>query len=271
MAHCQQAIETDRELGDLISLAKDLLNQSVIAWDLGNWRLSAEANRQAIELLERTGEKRHLAINCCNLADTYRDLGELEAGIAYARRGLRVFEQIGSTDGIVFACTVLGSLFWRQGDLELAQMQLSKARGLADAHDAVEFKPALGRWFARVYVSSGDVAMAEAEIQALSSLGMDLGTEVEPIQRLWGQVLAMQGKWDNAVQVLQASLARSEQESTPHEIAYTQLALARVLSREGGDPERASTHANRAHHTFITLGAELDAREAAILIAELGV
>ncbi|MEE8389849.1 MAG: CHAT domain-containing protein, partial [Anaerolineae bacterium] len=272
MEHCQTSIKLDQELSDSIGLAKDYSNRGAYAFEMDDWPLAQESYLQALAVLERIGDKYQLAISNCNLADLYCHLGDLAQGISYAQRGLDLFAALESYQGMIFAHAVLATLYWRLGDLEQAQTQLLEARKLEDTHGVTVFQPTVGRWLAQVYLTAGNVAQAETEIQAMLSLDVDvLADEAEPIQHLRGQLLAAQGKLAEAIQVLYASLARLEQKQMRYQTGGALLALAGVLAHKEDRAAEAKAHARRARDIFTDLGARLDVQKADTLIAELRV
>ena len=259
--HCRSDIEIRQALSDLSGLAKNYINQGVIAFEMDDWSLARESYTQAVATLERVGDLFQLGRAYINLADLYCHLGEIEPGIVRAQQAVDICTRVGSQPGMIVARAVLATLLWRQGELADALAHLLQARELTGT-DAL-FKPTIGQWLAQVYLSAGDVASAEAEIQAL--LGMDedvLADDAEPIQRLWGQILAAQGKSPEAVQVLEASLARLEQAQMRYQAGRTRLALAGVLTHIKDRTVEAQTHATHARAVFSDLGATLDVREA---------
>jgi len=148
---------------------------------------------------------------------------------------------------------------------------LSETRELVEAFGAVPFETTVGRWSVEVHRAEGNLAQAEAEIQLLLDMDRELlDIEAEPIQHLWGHILAARGKLEEAVQVLQESLGRLEQDHVQYEIGCTLLELARVLAGVEGRTEEALAQAKRAHATFAGLGARLDLEEAEQLMAGLG-
>jgi tetratricopeptide (TPR) repeat protein len=156
------------------------------------------------------------------------------------------------------------------GELEQAQSQLLEARRLEGARDVDMFRPTVGRWLAQVYLAAGNVARAEAEVQALLALDVDvLADEAEPIQHLRGQILAARGELVEAIQVLYASLARLEEKGMRYQTGRALLVLAGVLAGKDGRAAEAQAHARRAREIFAGLGAKLDLQEAERLIVEL--
>lgn len=268
MAHNQSSIEVCQELSDVLGLAKDYMNRGVLALGQGDWPLARESYLQALAAQERIGDKFQLAMTCSNLGDLCCHQGDLEQGLAYARRGLETFTALGAPQGIIFSQVVLATLYWRREDLEGARKGLSEVRELIEEHQAIEYQPTVGRWLAQVYLAAGELPAAEAEIQALLDLEPEsLDVEAEPIQRLWGRILAARGELAEARQVLQDSLARLEQRGERYEMGCTLLALARVLAQMEGQAAEALAHAERAREIFADLGARLDLQEAEELIA----
>jgi tetratricopeptide (TPR) repeat protein len=148
---------------------------------------------------------------------------------------------------------------------------LAKARQLIETHKAPEYGPTVQRWTAQVALTAGDIQQAADVLEAaLNEAPQDLGLEFEPLQWLWGQTLAAQGKQPEAVQVLEASLARLASENEAgYDMACALLTLARILAREEVGREEALTYAARAHAIFADLGASLDRQEASALIASI--
>lgn len=259
MEHCQLSIELDKELSDLVALAKDYSNQGAYAFEMDNWQLAQASYLEALNVLEQVGDKYQLAITSCNLADLYCHLGDLTLGFSHARHGMGLFEELKSYQGMIFAHTVLSTLYWRSKKWEQALAHLTKARELEDVHSITMFQPTVGRWLAQVHLASGNTDQAEAEIQALLSAEIDmLADDAEPIQHLRGQILAVRGNLAEAIQVLYASLARLEQEEMRYQTGCALLALAHVLAQMEGRAAEAQAHAERARSIFADLGAKLD-------------
>lgn len=270
MAHCQHSITLDRELSDLIGLAKDYSNRGAYAFEMDDWPLARESYHNAFEILECIDDRYQLAITSCNLADLHCHLGELEQGLAYARRGLALFEALTSHQGAILARAVLATLHWRMGNLGQAQTHLLAAREMEDTHDVDMFRPTIGRWLAQVYLTAGNVEQAGAEIDDLLALDVDvLADEAEPIQHLHGQILAARGERIEAVQVLYASLARLEEKGMRYQTGGALLALAGVLADHEERSTEAIAHARRARDIFASLGATPDAQNTERLIAKL--
>lgn len=268
LAYCQRGIEVDQALSDLNALAIDYLNQGTFALYAGNWQLARESNRKAIDLSERIGDRYRLAMAYCNLADQQRYLGDLTQGLDYAQRGLDLFTRIESRQGMIFARAVLGPLLWRQGELEQARVQLLRAREWIETYKATQFEHDVGRWLAQVYLSEGKVTQAEVEIQTLLAGETDLDTEIEPVQRLQGQILAAQGQLDESIRVLQDSLKRLDQGYNPYETGCTHKALAEVWEM-GGKWTESRLDAERARAIFANLGARPDLQEVDDLIERM--
>lgn len=270
LEHCQAGTTIDRELSNWFDLAKDHLNRGVLALDIADWSQAVEADEAAIEIFERLGAGYQLGITLCNLGDKLRYLGQVEEGIKHAQRGLGLFTGIQSQQGMIFAHAVLGPLYWRGGDLDRAAEHLLAARRLIEEQGAAEFAPSVGRWLAQVYLDRGDLALAEAEIEAMRARPAEkLGEDAEPVQRLWGQVLAARGEIAQAEQVLQESLDRLAQGGNRYQTAVTQAALAGVVAQVEGRTDAARALAMQAHKALDDLGARLEAEETAELLASL--
>ena len=267
LAHCQSSIEIYQELSDEIELAKGYANQGVYALGMGDWQLAETAYFRALTIQKRNGDTFQAAITRSNSGDLYCHRGDLEKGLTHAQHGLKIFTDLEAPGGMVFAHTVLATLLLRKGDLERARTQLLEARKLIEAYKIPEFKVTVGRWLARVFLTEENVSRAEEEIQALLSLTpKELGVEAEPIQCLWGQILAVQEKQTEAVQVLEASLQRLEQKTMHYQTGCALLALAGVLAQMKGRAGEARAHAERACAMFTKMGAKLDTKEVERLI-----
>jgi class 3 adenylate cyclase/tetratricopeptide (TPR) repeat protein len=266
--HCQSSIKICKEQSDLVGQGKAYGGQSVIAWEIGDWPQAVKANLDAIEKLKQTGDKFHLAMQHCNLGGKYRCLGKLEQGFEYAERGMEIHTRIGVPLGITHAHSTLASLFWQRKELDQAQTHLSEARELVEKYEINELKPTVGRWWAQLHLSRGDLEQAEGEIGALLSEKW-LGVEAEPIHCLQGQILAARGKQDEAIPVLQKSLEQSEKNKVRYDIGCASLTLAVVLAEIDNRDAEARSHAERAQAIFAELGAKFDLQEAEELIARL--
>jgi tetratricopeptide (TPR) repeat protein len=220
-----------------------------------------------LEIQERIGDAYQMAMTCCNLGDLYCHTGDVEAGLACTQQGLETFRRVASPEGIIFALTVLATLHWRTEALGQARQELLEARGLVTEHQAREFQSAVGRWLAQIQLAEGNLAGAEAEIQALLTLPSDdLGLDAEPAHRLHGQLLARQGRLAEAQQALQDCLKRLEAKDEQYETAWARLALAEVLAARK-DVGASRAQAEEALAIFKALGAKLDAAQAEKLLS----
>jgi class 3 adenylate cyclase/tetratricopeptide (TPR) repeat protein len=273
MEHCERSIEVCLELSDLIGLAKNYSNKGVFAFEMDDWELAEEAYLQALATVEQVGDRFEIARVYCNLGDLYchradDERGDIGTGLDYAQHSLDIFDTMDALPGIITARAVLATLLWRQEELAKAEEQLLTAKELT--REAVMFKPTVGRWLAQVYLAAGDVDQAEAEIETLLFLDVDvLADDAEPIQRLRGEILAARGELDEAERMLKASLVRLERTEKRYQVAQACLSLARVLARTEGRETEALAHAERARDTFADLGARMDQRDAEALISEL--
>jgi len=269
LEYCQGSIEVFQELSNEIELAKGYTSQGIVALEMGDWLLAKASYVRALEIQERIGDELQIATTCCNLADLCYHLGDLEHGFVFARRGLGIFTELESTHKITAQVT-LATLFLRQGKLGEARKQLSEACEHVEKLGDVESTPIVGRWSVQVHLAEGNLTQAEAEVKPLLALKRDkLGIDAEPIQRLWGQILAAQGKLSKAQIVLQESLRQLGLYETDYEVACTLLVLSGVLAGMKGRMEQALEHVERARAIFAELGAKPDLEEADRLIARL--
>ena len=271
LAHCDASIDLCLTLGDQVGLATNYLNRGVIAWEMDDWPTSLASSRKAAQSLERIGSGFQLAVTYCNLGDAYRHLGDLEPGITYARRGLSRFQEISSDQGIVFGHIVLSALLWRAGDLEGAQPELARAREISRDRSVGGYEATLARWSAQVYLAACDLPKATQELERARSLaGDDLGAEAGPVTRLWGTLLAAQGREAEAIEILERTLGEQQEKEQRYEAALSHMALGRTLQQAGRNLRQAADHARQAQRMFAELGARLDERDAAQLLAEFG-
>ena len=270
MDYSQQSLAIFEELADLIGMGREYANQGVFAFELDNWVLAQTVYHKAIDTLERVGDKYRLAMACNNLADLNAHLGDPAQGVLYAQRGLAIFVQLKSHQGVVFAHTVLASLYWRQRDLTAARSEVEYARRVVETHDIALFRPMVGRWSVQISMSAGDLISANEEIHALLVLGDEfLADEAEPIQRLWGQLLAAQGIETEAIQVLEANLTRLKAAKMRYQTGLTHLALAAAFAQID-KLAKAKTQAEQARTLFAELGARLDLQETEAFLVSLG-
>ena len=261
MQHCVEAVNISETLGDLLGLAIALTNQGVVAWEMDDWPEAREAYLRALQIQERIGDTYQMAMTCCNLGDYYAHTGDLEDGLGYARQGLGAFQKVASPQGEIFARSVIASLLWRKGAWVEASQELQQALALVTEYSDSEFQATVRRWLAQVYLSQEDIPHAEAEIKTLLALSPEiLDLETEPVQRLYGQLLARQNRLAEAQQVLQASLQRLEAEAQAYEAACTRVALAEVLTLAENIP-LARTYREQARQVFRQLGAKHDIQQ----------
>jgi len=157
-----------------------------------------------------------------------------------------------------------GHALWKLGLAHLyADNHGAAERAFRDA-EALRELDAWGRWTweLSLWRSRGELALAEGkhdEAWALAARSLDgaircrQGKHETRALRLQGAILAAQGRLEDAVRVLTASLERAGQLKTPRESWIGQAALGEVLTRLGRDREAE-----------VRLGAAADAIESIV-------
>jgi CHAT domain-containing protein/tetratricopeptide (TPR) repeat protein len=243
--------------------------QAVIECNLGNLALFQGRYDQALDYLERSRRRyedlempHESAISELELADAYLELNLAPEAAAIAARVVSVFDELGMRAEQARAAANHGRACLLLGKLEDAEQSLSSARALfagegnSVGEAAVRLTEAQILFLQGRFAEAADSAMqAETALAAAGSWGRQLLA-----RWLRADCARKLGRWDEARQLLNATLRDAELQAIPQIACYCQTSLGE-LSAATGDAATAEHEFKRAVALIEEMRAPLPADE----------
>ena len=158
-------------MGDLTGQGRILISLGMRAYFLGQWPQAIEHYRRAAEVYRRAGREWTAATADANVAEVLIGQGHLTEARTLLESSMRVWRGVGALSEAAFGDYQLGRLAALQGAFDEAHERLARARAFC--------------------VSVGE----DAEVQVVDSL--------------IAEALALEGRWQEALRVTDAALAEA--------------------------------------------------------------
>jgi class 3 adenylate cyclase/tetratricopeptide (TPR) repeat protein len=248
--HAERALAIWRRFGNRPWEEARALNQlGIRAYFEGRWDVAVDLYGQSKDACERAGDRFTAAVESGNMAEVLSDQGHYPQAQELLRDALRVWRAAAAPSFVAFGKSQLGRLSARCGRFEEAFDLLRSARAdyVADG-EAAEVLESDAR-IAECLLLQGDfrsaLATADAALNTASTIG-SLLPQVPLLQRVRGLALAGTDESDDALVVLDASLASARARTARHEIAWTLQAIEHVRVTAGMAPPSPELIAERA-------------------------
>ncbi|TKW52617.1 hypothetical protein CTA1_12552 [Colletotrichum tanaceti] len=183
-------------------------------------------------------------------ASAVAHLGQLDASLAIFQSALQALRKnYGATDSLAIVAQLgLADLLRATADYEASILHLIEAldvrRGSSSPADIFRLDAEIG--LARCYQEAGMKSEAFAMLHDLEA-GNNMGGNFERIcqtTHIRGLVLAMDGKLDEAINVLQEGLVQAEHDQNNRSLLWIRLDLAGLLRGRNGDGDLLQAHSN---------------------------
>jgi DNA-binding SARP family transcriptional activator len=200
----------------------------------------------------------------------YCDQGDWQAAEADAHLSQSIAGAIGDAHNQGGAQFLMNRILIKRGQAAAALASCQAMQGMLRALDSGLYLCLALRYLAEVCVAMGDAEQAMSHCREGLEVARRAGfqREVGVLQRVWGEGLALQGRYSEAGVRLRASLAVLRGMDSPYEEAESQRALGR-LYEACGQGEMAKGHLEAALASFQELGARHDASVTRALLSAL--
>ena len=264
----QRCLEAYEAAGDLAGSVKARLNLGIISRKADLWAQAAGHFGEGLRLSEKMGDNLRIGQFATSMGNVYLDQGRLDQAADAYRRGITVWESIGLLAGVTVARINLGKVAVLQGRLDEGQSHLDAALDLAQQIGVRGFLPEIYHWQAVLHLERGHPQAALDLARQAHDLAVELQDRVEEggTLRLLGRVYTALGRYQEAIEHLEASLTCFQDLKSRYQTAKSCLDLGRVYLLEGRGESQACLQ--RARAVFAELGAERDLALAERLLNE---
>jgi DNA-binding CsgD family transcriptional regulator/tetratricopeptide (TPR) repeat protein len=261
------ALRLYRSVGDRLNEGKALRWLSYILWCPGRTAESAQAARQAVELLQTLPPGRELALAYSNLATSYLSASRTAEAAEWATRALDLARSIGDLETEAQALGTIGVVEFGRG----GRRKIERSLELADRAGA-------GDTAARAFIFLGAIhveARAHDEARRYLDQGIEYcsirGIELHRLYLLAdrARLELQEGRWDEAAETASIVLRVPRTSTTPRIVALSVLALVRARRGDPGVDELLDEARALAEPTkeLIRLGPVAAARAEAFWLA----
>jgi tetratricopeptide (TPR) repeat protein len=266
---CLQCLQIYQQLGDIAGQSRAYHNLGTNYHSQGNWLQASEAWRKSLAIKKEIGDIFEQNYLTGNLAMLHTDRGEWDQALDLFEQSLTISRQIGALAQEGLVLSNLAQLHLYRGNWAEARANLSRSQAIFVEAGSGEFLPEVERRWGELCLKTGELDQALAHLHTSLDLAAAQGNTLEEgmSYRVLGQIYLGRAELQAAETALRQSLGILIPLNT-YEAAKTELALAH-LALASGLPAEAHTHLTLARHTFATLGAQADLREAQTLEEQL--
>ena len=250
----RRALALFERCGDLPRQAGVWNHLGLAAYFRGDWDAAVAHYRQAQAVHERSGDEWSAAIASANIGEILVDQGRLDEAEPLVAEALRVWRASGTSSDIGFGAALLGRLEGRRGRHADALALLGEAEAAYAAKDERSELTDVALRHAEVMVLRGAPLQAldhveRARVQFFTALrlagravpGDDAATWPPlPVSaamlRLQGCASAQLGRYDDAVRLLDDSVALARRAGSAHELALS-LSAGRWADCDAASPD----------------------------------
>jgi tetratricopeptide (TPR) repeat protein len=212
----------------------------------GEWDEAIALYEEGRDARERTGDPVNAAYGTCNIGEILSDQGRLGEAEPLLRDAWRVWRAAGDRAGVAFAEGLLGRLASRAGRADQAMELFARARAafvkVGSQTDVVEIDARVAECL--VFRGLADEAMERVSTSLANAEALEgVSVQTPLLQRIRGYALMQLGRWEDAAEAFDASVAVAEARQAVYEVALTWRAmaqLARVRGVEASATERKS-------------------------------
>ncbi|BFM11011.1 hypothetical protein R50072_11640 [Simiduia litorea] len=211
VAH-SQAMDIRRALNDKPGLADSLYNIGEIHRELKDYASAEVYLSGSVEVDRELNNVSNLAYGLFKLADIQCAQNKYDLAKENGLQALALFTKLNAVENVVAANANLVKLELRLGDYADAAVFLENAEALLTNNMSPELKFRLGIYRARLFISEGELSKAELILRNSIAVQLD-GVDVEMqlyVYRMLSDLLAQQGKTNEALEVLNAHNARHD-------------------------------------------------------------
>jgi DNA-binding CsgD family transcriptional regulator len=268
----EQTLQAAREEGDESSLPDLMAHMADLECWAGNWPAADRYAAASWEVVEQVGHRawQSIALYVRALIDAH--LGRIDAARAEATEGLSAATTARVAWHSMLVSGALGFVELTAGNLEQAEVSLSRAVDLADRIGLTE--PSVWRFHANhidAVIGLGDLDRAETLLARFDGWGRATGRAwtLATAARCRALLLAARGDTDSAIQALEDALRHHQQLAMPFELGRTLLVMGQV-QRRAKHKRIAKEHLQRAREIFDSLPAPQWADRARSELSRLG-
>jgi tetratricopeptide (TPR) repeat protein/predicted Ser/Thr protein kinase len=226
---------------------------------------------QSLAAKRHCGDDAGIALTHGQLGRLYLDWGQLDRADEYLRTGIALARRIGDERGEAQLTNHRGQVLLARGRPAEALTQLDESIRMARGRwPVVEGYARKDRAGACLALGKPDEAERESDQAETLFQAVPFAEGVAHVQRVRGLIRRAQGRYDEAVQCLQAAAAPFEQRDERAEAARTVWELARTLRARGAAPAlvaqtllAALDHAERSRHSHLVAAIERELQEVA--------
>ena len=255
VAHYEVAIRLFEEMGDLSSLARAEFHLANARYELGEWKRAEPLWRQSAMVAVQIRDRSLVASILNNLADMLKDQGRFDEADEVVSRALKAARGLPRIRA--YALLSSGEIRAKQSRFREAERVYRKARPLVRA--TPDLVPALALRLAELSLAQGKTRAAMRRVTVALRLLRTQGrsAEVPPCLRLLAALHRIEGRPQEALELLSAALAEAE---SPAETLTTARLWAEMALcyRDLGQAGKVSEPAGQARETFERLGVEPD-------------
>ncbi|MDQ2657258.1 MAG: tetratricopeptide repeat-containing sensor histidine kinase [Bacteroidota bacterium] len=207
------ALQSSVDNRDSANLSVDYNNVASDYYDLGEYDEAYSYFTQSYRIARATNDSLRMAIALHNVGRVFKELGQYDRALDHLNLSMDMSRRINDFEGIPYSLDEIGDVMIRNGQYDSALSILLRSVNLTREQKVFILEPKTLSKLAMVHSHAGDYDKALAYYDTTYLLhqrtGNKFGTAEVELGR--GQVFIAQGKYDEAMQSINRSLALAKQ------------------------------------------------------------
>ncbi len=198
---------------DSANLSVDYNNVASDYFDLGEYDEAYSYFTQSYRIARANNDSLQMAIALHNVGRVFKELGQYDRALDHLNLSMAMSRRINDLEGIPYSLDEIGDVMIRKGQYDSALNILMRSVQLAREQKVFILEPKTLLKLATVHSHAGDYKNALAYYDTTYLLHERTGNEfgIAEVELGRGQVFIKQGKYDEAMQSINSSLALAKQ------------------------------------------------------------
>ncbi len=207
------ALQSSVDNRDSANLSVDYNNVASDYYDLGEYDEAYSYFTQSYRIARATNDSLRMAIALHNVGRVFKELGQYERALDHLNLSMDMSRKINDIEGIPYSLDEIGDVMIRTGQYDSALSILLRSLNLTREQKVFILEPKTLSKLAMVHSHAGDYGNALAYYDTTYLLHQRTGNEfgIAEVELGRGQVFIAQGKYDEAMQSINRSLALAKQ------------------------------------------------------------
>lgn len=207
------ALQLSLTLKDSVSISNNYNGIGNDYFDLGEYDEAYYYFTQSYRIARLIDDSLRMTIALHNVGRVFKELGQYDRALDHLLLSQRLSKSIGDDDGFAYSLHEIGDLKLRKGEYDSALFTLTKALKVMRIRNLKELEPRTLSKIANIYLHNKNYSSALAYYDTTFRLHNKTNNQfgIAEVELGRGKILTQQGKYDEAIRLINKSLAIAKQ------------------------------------------------------------